>query len=146
MNLVSTASVLPRTPVDINGMLSVVFIGPGKFKPNCLGAMFKICKQKVWAFLLWLKDNNHLYHNVPLDESLMDLYPEDGYLPHIENGIVEDMNTDATKTFLEETAGISEHLAEALMANDPGDPPLVLLEKLTLRAPNSLAVHSCHPH
>ena len=31
MNVVSTASVLPRTPADINETLSVVFIGPGKF-------------------------------------------------------------------------------------------------------------------
>ena len=58
MNLVSTASVLPRTPADINGMLSVVFIGPGRFKPECLGPMFKIRKWKVWAFLQWLKQNN----------------------------------------------------------------------------------------
>jgi len=31
MNVVSTASVLPRAPADVNNMLSVVFIGPGKF-------------------------------------------------------------------------------------------------------------------
>jgi hypothetical protein len=48
MNVVSTASVLPRTPADINGMLSIVFIGPGKFKPDNLGPLFKIRKRKVW--------------------------------------------------------------------------------------------------
>ena len=58
MNLVSTVSVLSRTPADINGMLSVVFIGPGKFKPDCPGPMFRIRKRKVWKFLLWLKGNN----------------------------------------------------------------------------------------
>ena len=31
MNVVSTVAVLPRTVADINEMLSVVFIGPGKF-------------------------------------------------------------------------------------------------------------------
>jgi hypothetical protein len=30
MNVISTASVLPRTPVDINDALTAVFIGPGK--------------------------------------------------------------------------------------------------------------------
>jgi len=61
MNVVLSASVLPRTPADIYGMLSVVFIGPGKFDPECLGPMFKIQKQKVWVFLLWLKQHNQIY-------------------------------------------------------------------------------------
>jgi hypothetical protein len=36
MNVISTASVLPWTPADINGLLSVVFVGSGKFDLNCL--------------------------------------------------------------------------------------------------------------
>jgi hypothetical protein len=135
MNLVSTASVLPRTPADINGMLSVVFVGPGKFKADCLGPMFRIRKRKVWAFLQWLKINNRLYHDLPLDESIMDLYPEDGTLPDIENGVVEDVNRDATKTFLEETAGVSEHPAEVLKADPDTNTPLVLLEKMGVSDP-----------
>jgi hypothetical protein len=135
MNLISTVSVLPRTPADINGMLSVVFIGPGKFKPECLGPMFRIRKRKVWAFLLWLRQNNRLYHEVPLDESIMDLYPEDGTLPDIENGVVEDVNLCATDTFLEETAGVSEHPAEVLNADHDADTPVVLLEKMGVSDP-----------
>jgi hypothetical protein len=50
INVVSTASVLPQMPADINGMLSVVFIGPGRFKPDSLGPLFKIRKVKVWHF------------------------------------------------------------------------------------------------
>jgi hypothetical protein len=34
MNTMSTATVLPRTPSDVNGFLSVVFIGPEKFDPK----------------------------------------------------------------------------------------------------------------
>ena len=34
LNIISTASVLPRTPGDINSILSVVFIGPGKSDPK----------------------------------------------------------------------------------------------------------------
>ncbi|KAG2032288.1 hypothetical protein BDR03DRAFT_804396, partial [Suillus americanus] len=41
MDVVSTASVLPRTPADINGLLRIVFIGPGKLKPNQLGLNFR---------------------------------------------------------------------------------------------------------
>lgn len=54
MNIVSTASVLPRTPADINDMLSVVFVGPGKFSPDMLGSQYRIRKKKVWHFLMWL--------------------------------------------------------------------------------------------
>jgi hypothetical protein len=76
MNVLSTASVLPRTPTNIAGMLSVVFIGPGRYKERCLKEMFTIRKSKVWSFLLWLKKNNRLYTNIPLDEALLELYPD----------------------------------------------------------------------
>ena len=76
VNVVSTASVLPRTPGDINSILTVVFVGSGKFDSKRMGSMMKICKNKVWQFLLWLKQNNRLYCNMPLDASLMDLYSD----------------------------------------------------------------------
>ncbi|KZT29851.1 hypothetical protein NEOLEDRAFT_1209567 [Neolentinus lepideus HHB14362 ss-1] len=83
MNVISTASVLPRTPADINGMLSVVFIGREKFDPKKLVDLFRVRKVKVWTFLLWLKDHNQLYmqSNIMLDETIMALYPDDDILP-----------------------------------------------------------------
>ncbi|KAJ8584575.1 hypothetical protein M405DRAFT_913936, partial [Rhizopogon salebrosus TDB-379] len=36
MNVVSTAFVLPRTPADVNGVLSIVFVGAGKSEPDQL--------------------------------------------------------------------------------------------------------------
>jgi hypothetical protein len=50
MNVVSTASVLPRTPADINGLLSVVFVGPGKLDPAVLSTIFHVCRSKIWSF------------------------------------------------------------------------------------------------
>ena len=50
VNVVSTASVLPRTPGDINSVLTIVFIGYGKFNPKHMGSMLKIHKNKVWHF------------------------------------------------------------------------------------------------
>ena len=38
-NVSSTANMLPRTPSDVNGILSVVFIGSSKFKPEYLRNM-----------------------------------------------------------------------------------------------------------
>jgi hypothetical protein len=60
MNVVSTASVLPRTPADI--------------AQCCL-------------LLLWLRAHNHLYANIPLDEEIMNMYPEDGSVPGINEGV-----------------------------------------------------------
>ena len=40
MNIVSTVSILPHTLSDINDLLSMVFIGPGKFKPEDLDGVF----------------------------------------------------------------------------------------------------------
>ena len=67
VNVVSTASVLPRTPGDINSILTVVFIGSGKFNPKHMGSMMIICKNKVWQFSIWLKNNNRLYQKKQLD-------------------------------------------------------------------------------
>ncbi|KAI5987248.1 hypothetical protein EDD15DRAFT_2120643, partial [Pisolithus albus] len=90
MNVVSTARILPRTPADVTGFLSVVFVGPGKFNPARLGTMFRVCKSKVWAFLLWLKHHNHLYADIPVDTEIIDLYPQDGILPGLCDRVIED--------------------------------------------------------
>jgi len=42
MNVASMASVLPRTPSDMNDTLSVVFIGNQKFDPLCIYTLFCI--------------------------------------------------------------------------------------------------------
>ncbi|KAG1876577.1 hypothetical protein DFJ58DRAFT_712827 [Suillus subalutaceus] len=81
MNTVSTASVLPRMPSDVNGFLSVIFIGPEQFDPSRLRTFFRVRKHKIWSFLVWLKHHNALYASIPLDASIMDLYPSDGPLP-----------------------------------------------------------------
>jgi hypothetical protein len=81
MNVISTVRVLPRTPSDLNGMLSIVFVGPGKFQPDKAGTLFRVRKQKIWHFLMWLKLHNQLYASLDLDKEVMDLYPEDGPLP-----------------------------------------------------------------
>lgn len=90
MNMNSTATVLPHAPSDVNDLLSVVFIGPSKFKAEYLGNMYRIRKSKVWDFLQWLKVHNRLYQDISLDEQRMDLYPNDGYLPGIEETVIHD--------------------------------------------------------
>jgi hypothetical protein len=81
MNVVSTESVLPRTVADITDMITIVFVGAGKFDLNCLLKILKIRKTKVWNFLLWLRKHNHLYNNILLDAKIMDSYPDIDLLP-----------------------------------------------------------------
>jgi hypothetical protein len=136
MNVVSTASVLPQTPADINETLSIMFIGPGKFQTEYLKDVYRICKAKVWDFLLWLTTHNLHYMNMPLDKSILDEYPEDDALPGIENNIVEDNISDSSQIFLNETAGPSEHTAEVLKdSHTDTDKPFVFLEKVGVSDP-----------
>jgi len=138
MNVSSTATVLQLVPSDINDLLNVVFVGPRKFKPEYLGNMYQIRKSKVWQFLQWLEVHNRLYTNISLDESVMVLYPEDGYLPGIEDGVICDRESDAAEIFREETAAMSEHPAELLgsSSNTLGSEPFgVILEKMGVTDP-----------
>ncbi|KAF9782846.1 hypothetical protein BJ322DRAFT_1100727 [Thelephora terrestris] len=96
MNVSSTATVLPRAPADVNGLLSVVFIGPSKFKPEYLGNMYRIRKSKTY---------NRLYKDVLLDERTMDLYPEDGYLPGIDQAVIHDDQANAEEITVQRSLG-----------------------------------------
>lgn len=62
---------LPRTPNDINGLISVVFIGPRLPSEKDLEDPFYVRREKVWRFLLWLKENNELYLDLALDPEIM---------------------------------------------------------------------------
>ncbi|KAG1837637.1 hypothetical protein DFJ58DRAFT_718849 [Suillus subalutaceus] len=81
MNVMSIASVLPCTPVDINGFLSVMFIGPDTFDPKRMGTLFHVRKHNIWSFLVWLKAHNHLYADIRLDKAVMEQYPLDSTIP-----------------------------------------------------------------
>lgn len=135
MNVSSTATVLPRSPSDVNDLLSVVFLGSVKFKPEYLGNMYRIRKSKVWRFLQWLKLHNRLYANISLDETVVNLYPDDGYLPGIEDGVIHDPQCDADNTFKEETAGLSEHPAELLSTASEASQSDVMLERMGVTDP-----------
>ncbi|KAF8510907.1 hypothetical protein JB92DRAFT_3083549 [Gautieria morchelliformis] len=90
MNVISIADTLPQTPADLHGMVSVVFVGRGKLDIKKLGPLFHIRKSNVWRFLCWLSTNNILYHNMPIDRKIMDLYADDGILPGLEATIIHD--------------------------------------------------------
>ena len=141
MNIVSTAYKLPRTPDDINGMLSVVFVGPGNFNRNCLTNIFKIHKSKVWKFLLWLKANNILYKDIEIDSHAMDLYPDNDIVPGLLENVIEDNVLDPSTTFDEETAGLTDHPARLMCNNnDSSTETTTLLEKTGVSDPEGVRI------
>jgi hypothetical protein len=147
MNVVSTASVLPRTPADVNGMLSIIFVGPGKFNPAKVATVFRVRKRMIWQFLMWLKHHNRLYSSITLDLDVLSLYPEDDVLPGLSDRVVEDHELDANTVFQQETAGFCEHPAELLKrdahavesvpVDDADDVSVVMLEKMGVSDPES---------
>lgn len=116
MNTLSTAQVLPRTPDNINGLISVVFLGPILPSERDLEEPFYVRRDKVWRFLQWLKENNELYMDLALDPEVMKLYPSEGILPGLMNRIIhhEISAEDARDIYEEETAGISGHPSNEL--------------------------------
>ncbi|KIJ24996.1 hypothetical protein M422DRAFT_194002, partial [Sphaerobolus stellatus SS14] len=88
MNFLSTAESLPRAPADVNGMLSVVFVSQAKFDPSKIGDVFAVRKQKIWDFLLWLREHNILYRDIPLRQDIMDEYPENDILPGLAESVI----------------------------------------------------------
>jgi len=135
MNTVSVASVLPRTPADVNGFLSVVFIGPNKFNPSKAGALFRVRKRKIWMFLVWLKEHNIWYRDIELNLSCANLYPEDGILPGLLDRVVEDREQDRERVFLTETAGFTAHPAELLVDEPDESETTLMVEKMGVSDP-----------
>lgn len=65
----------------------------------------------------------------------MDLYPEDGILPGIEERLIHDRNSDPKQLFDEETAGFQEHPAQNIKNDIDPDIPVVFLEKMGVSDP-----------
>ncbi|KAH9841060.1 uncharacterized protein C8Q71DRAFT_820827 [Rhodofomes roseus] len=94
MNVISTTTVLPRTPAYITGDL---------------GNTFRVQKAKIWHFLLWLKHHNKLYEQILLDQSNIDQFPDDGVLPGVDAQFIQDIHqkNDQPTVLLEQT-GVSD--------------------------------------
>ena len=140
MNITSTVSVLPRTPTDVNGLIGVVFLGPKPVNAEDLGPVFRVRKEKIWAFLLWLVDNNHLYANITLDKDILALYPENGPLPGVVESVIHDHVSNVPEVFHEETAGFDLHPASLLLesaaspdSNSRSD--VIMIEKMGVSDP-----------
>jgi hypothetical protein len=119
MNVTSTASVLPRTPSDINDALSVVFIGNQKFDPLRIYSLFRVRKVKISRFLAFLKQHNRLYENIDIDLTRLTMFPDDDLLPGVNERVIEHHVSDPSSLLSEESAGFSAHPAEEFDSHLP---------------------------
>lgn len=121
MNIVQTALSLPRAPADVNGMISVVFLGSEKLDDNRLQEIFYVRREKVFRFVSWLKDNNEMYSDIAVNEEVLRLYPESGSLPGLKDRVVYGNLTpeESQRMYEEETAGMSEHASSLMFDNNP---------------------------
>ncbi|THU97062.1 hypothetical protein K435DRAFT_610920, partial [Dendrothele bispora CBS 962.96] len=94
LNVVSTAKKLPWTPTDINGMISIIFVGPKKLTVDELKKpqQFYVRRDVIQKILYYLFNNNELYMSLPCppDHNILSLYPENGILPGLPDQIVYD--------------------------------------------------------
>ncbi|THU83002.1 hypothetical protein K435DRAFT_565586, partial [Dendrothele bispora CBS 962.96] len=93
LNTVSTARVLPWTPSDLNGFISIVFVGPRKLSLTDLRNLNQLYvrKEVVWRLLCHLFSHNKLYMQLPPpDQRLLDLYPDNAILPGLPERIIYD--------------------------------------------------------
>ncbi|KAJ7901552.1 hypothetical protein B0H13DRAFT_1882888 [Mycena leptocephala] len=137
MNIVNTATELPQTPQDINGSISVVSIGPKKFKADAINKLFRIRRDTVWAFLCWLKftAQNPLYVDIPLSEENLLQYSEaTTVLPGINDRIIHDDQSNSRQVFEEESAGVDNHPAADLQNTEDGE-PVFFLENMGVSDP-----------
>ncbi|KAJ4478784.1 hypothetical protein C8J55DRAFT_429862, partial [Lentinula edodes] len=92
-DLCTTVRVLPWTPADVNGVLSVIFVGPQKLTPDDFAKLkpFHVRRPVIRMLLNFLCRSNRLYADLPApDETCLMMYPENGILPGLLDGIVYD--------------------------------------------------------
>ncbi|KAE9400121.1 hypothetical protein BT96DRAFT_746953, partial [Gymnopus androsaceus JB14] len=93
MNIFHNATTLPWAPTDLNNLITIVFVGPRKLRREDLHKLtpYVVRKPKIAALLNYLRAHDKLYAGLPpLDQNILDLYPEDGVLPGLEDRIIYD--------------------------------------------------------
>ena len=69
---------------------------------------------------------------------IIDMYPENGTVPGIDDGVFEDHYIDVKIVFSNETTGFSEHPADLICGDHVSTTPIVLLEKIGVSDPEGV--------
>jgi hypothetical protein len=122
-NTVSTAKILPRTPADVAGCISVVFMASNQSVPDAaLKNVFHVRKNVMRDFLKWLQMNNPMYENVQICDANLSLYSADGNddaLAGIKDHVIVNEDTRVDELFESESSGLESHPASCTQAPSP---------------------------
>jgi len=122
-NTVSTAKILPRTPADVAGCISVVFTASNQSVPDAaLKNVFRVRKNVVRDFLKWLQKNNPMYEDVQISDANLSMYGADGNddaLPGIQDRIIHNEDARVDDLFESESSGFESHPASCSQPPPP---------------------------
>lgn len=76
-DVVNVAKTLPLELDDLCDSLKILFVGQHVPKRNQLRNVLTVRKKKIFEALCWLKQNNPLYRNVRIDQSVINKLPDD---------------------------------------------------------------------
>lgn len=66
---------LPHRPNVLPSLIGISMIGPKNIPSRVLRGLFQVRRHRVLAALVWLKENNHLYAKVVIDEGALQELP-----------------------------------------------------------------------
>ncbi|CAG8712622.1 2689_t:CDS:1, partial [Acaulospora colombiana] len=135
-NVASTALRLPRTPADVNGNLTVVFVGT-VYNSNKLPRMFRVRRRVIQRFLNFLAENNPLYADVPICYDTLNQYPEDGLLPSLAESVIFTPVPEDSPILAEETASFDDHPAIVACKHAEADTSSETIQKTSSDGSNS---------
>jgi len=122
-NTVSTAKILPRTPADVAGCISIVFTASNQSVPDAaLKNVFRVRKNVVRDFFKWLQMNNPMYEDVQISDANLSLCGADGNddaLPGIKERVIVNEDTRVDELFESESSGLESHPANSMQAPSP---------------------------
>ncbi|KAJ4498891.1 hypothetical protein C8R41DRAFT_730688, partial [Lentinula lateritia] len=93
LNICATAKQLPWTPTDLNDLITIIFVGKKKLTPEDLMKFkpFFVRRSVIRLLLFTFCKHNRLYKDLYiLDNSCLNLYPENDLLPGLAERIVYD--------------------------------------------------------
>lgn len=68
---------MPQSATQLASVLAITYIGARKLPKTWLKSTFRVRRQVVYEALLWLKENNGIYHDVVMCPERLQRLPED---------------------------------------------------------------------
>jgi hypothetical protein len=98
-----SGNLMPQLPSVLANTMSVTFIGRGKIPNPAALKLFRVRRHVLVSALKWLRENNTKYYgDIVIDESRLDMMPEDGVPQEI---MVNIRHVDDVATVIAETDG-----------------------------------------